>query len=390
MSRMASSSGFSHFALGMLGLAFALMIPGSVLAGVSGWPAWNSFGQHFIQSDGRVVEHEANGRTTSEGQAYAMFFALVNNDFMLFRQLLDWTENNLARGDLSKNLLGWHWGRDASAQWRLLDDNSASDASLWMAYTLLEAGRLWQVPRYRALGLALLAQAREKEVLQLPNGAMTLLPGPQGFRLDERTWRVNPSYFVPQHFSAFARADPGGPWRVLETQLSAMLAGCCPAGFAPDWLIYRTPQVWQADPARHSEGSYDAIRVYLWVGMMNKAQPGRDHLLRQLAGMQALLRTRPDPPERVHVRTGRNSGSGPPGFVAALLPYLQALGDDKLVARALQQLRVSDSGRLQEARQHYYDQVLALFGLGYMEQRYRFSRCGALLTAWNGFADDGC
>ena len=30
----------------------------------------------------------------------------------------------------------------------MLDPNSASDADVWMAYSLVEAGRLWKIPCY--------------------------------------------------------------------------------------------------------------------------------------------------------------------------------------------------------------------------------------------------
>ena len=144
--------------------------PGLALA--ADWPAWESFRQHYIQPDGRVAEHDANGRTTSEAQAYALFFALVNNDRRQFDSLLRWTDDNLAAGKLGERLPGWHWGRDAQAGnerpvWRLLDDNSASDADLWLSYALIEAGRLWQVPRYTELGLSVLRQVREKEIVVL-------------------------------------------------------------------------------------------------------------------------------------------------------------------------------------------------------------------------------
>lgn len=44
------------------------------------WPLWQAYGQRMIAGDGRVLDRTAGDRTTSEGQAYAMFFALVAND----------------------------------------------------------------------------------------------------------------------------------------------------------------------------------------------------------------------------------------------------------------------------------------------------------------------
>jgi len=62
------------------------------------WPLWQAYGQRMIAGDGRVLDHTAGDRTTSEAQAYAMFFALVANDRAQFDKLLNWTEANLAGG----------------------------------------------------------------------------------------------------------------------------------------------------------------------------------------------------------------------------------------------------------------------------------------------------
>ena len=359
------------------------------------WQAWDSFRQRFIQSDARVIEHEFDARTTSEAQAYAMFFALVDNQPELFAQLLNWTERNLAGGDMSVRLPGWLWGqakpRSASGSltgWTLLDENSASDADLWIAYTLIEAGRLWQVPRYQTLGLALLSHVSRQEVLRLPDGFITLLPAQKGFQAGEQRWRINPSYFVPQQLSLFSRADPSGPWQQLETQLPQLLLSCCSSGYAPDWLIYHRSAGWQPDKGGQLIGSYDAIRVYLWVGMMNAGHPGRQHLLEALHGMHNLLLVRGEPSERIDLISGQASGKAPPGFIASVIPFLKAFDEKALLARSVQTLQSLESDGLYGRKPRYYDQVLALFGLGYLDKRYRFSRCGELLLAWSAAPSD--
>src|SRR5699024_4833853 len=109
----------------------------------TGWPEWQAFRRDLIRPEGRVVDlSDSRHITTSEGQSYALFFALVDNDPVLFRQLLRWTERNLSEGDLTAKLPAWLWGRDTSGNWGVLDDNTASDSNLWIAYSLLEAGRL--------------------------------------------------------------------------------------------------------------------------------------------------------------------------------------------------------------------------------------------------------
>ena len=143
-----------------------------------------------MSGDGRVIDRTAQDRTTSEGQAYAMFFAVVANDPALFDRLLRWTEDDLAKGDLGANLPAWHWERRRGGDWGVVDANSASDADLRMAYALLEAGRLWRAARYDALGRKLLAGVARREVASLPGLGPTLLPAPQGFAVEGgRAWR---------------------------------------------------------------------------------------------------------------------------------------------------------------------------------------------------------
>src|SRR5438105_1905284 len=88
----------------------------------------------FMDNQVRVIDHDSGDRTTSEGQAYATFFALVANDRSRFDGLLHWTEINLASGDLTSHLPAWSWGKNPNNKWGVLDSNSASDADLWMAY----------------------------------------------------------------------------------------------------------------------------------------------------------------------------------------------------------------------------------------------------------------
>src|SRR5262245_56480759 len=151
----------------VIALAFALTADTVISA--QEWPLWRSYAARFLDDQVRVIDRDAGDRTTSEGQAYAMFFSLVANDRSRFDRLLAWSERNLAGGDLGSRLPSWLWGRAPNGEWRVLDANSASDADLWMAYTLLEAGEAWAEPRYRQLGAALAGRIAEQEVAHIPN-----------------------------------------------------------------------------------------------------------------------------------------------------------------------------------------------------------------------------
>src|SRR5437867_9398909 len=192
-------------------------------------PLWKSYAAAFMDNQIRVIDHDAGDRTTSEGQAYGMFFALVANDRPRFDGLLHWTETNLASGDLTLHLPAWSWGHGSNNQWAVLDSNSASDADVWMAYTLLEAGEAWNEPHYTLLGSALAKRIAADEVAQIPTFGAMLLPGAKGFHNGD-SFRLNASYLPLQLFVGLGRDLPDGPWQQIAAQIPAGLSGSAPHG----------------------------------------------------------------------------------------------------------------------------------------------------------------
>ncbi|WP_434089552.1 glycosyl hydrolase family 8 [Neopusillimonas aromaticivorans] len=110
-----------------------------------------------------------------------------------------------------KNLPAWIWGKDDQGQWRILDDNSASDAELWFIYSLLEAGKRWQRPDYIEDAMALLRQVEAQETALLPGLGQVLLPGPRHFSLENNLWRLNPSYTPLPLIRRLESVSPRGP-----------------------------------------------------------------------------------------------------------------------------------------------------------------------------------
>lgn len=347
-----------------------------------GWPQWQSFRQHFVSDGGRVLDRSAEQMpTTSEGQSYAMFFALVANDRSSFDRLLNWTRNNLAAGDLSAHLPAWQWGHHADGRWDVLDSNSASDSDLWIAYSLLEAGRLWREPRYSAQGKLLALRILREESVSLPGLGLTLLPGAVGFQPAAGMARLNPSYLPLQLVARMAQALPDSDWPRLQASSERLILDSAPLGFAPDWVVYRSGKGLVADTPDKAVGSYNAIRVYLWAGMLAADAPPRARLLKKLQPMARLVAQSGQPPETVDSRSGKTRNSAPVGFSMALLPFLAASGEQQALQTQLLRLEAMP---LSDRPDAYYDHVLTLFGLGWQQQRYSFARNGELRPAWEG------
>jgi endoglucanase len=188
----------------------------------SPWTLWDSYSSRFIDTQGRVIDPQGGGRSTSEGQAYAMFFALADNDRACFDRVLTWTQANMASGDLQIHLPSWLWGKNKDGEWKTIDPNSASDADVWMAYTLVEAGRLWKAPAYTNLGRRMMAQIAKSEVADLPGFGLMLMPGPIGYQHGQ-VWTLNPSYLPLFIFDRLATIDPSGPWREVAINIPRLL-----------------------------------------------------------------------------------------------------------------------------------------------------------------------
>jgi len=391
--RRGSKTAILALALTGMGTTFSAFASSATTPRCTDWTAYRTFAARFVQPDGRVIDYSTpTQQTTSEGQSYAMFFALVANDRTTFDRLLAWTRTNLAANQFEPGnvrLPSWQWGRKPDGSFGVLDPNSASDSDLWIAYDLLQAGRLWNEKTYTQLGMALAAQIVRHEVTNLTGIGPMLLPGPQGFQTGDVT-RLNPSYSPLPVLRGLAREMPDGPWNQLAENGYKLVTTTAPHGFSPDWAAYKSGQ-FVVDPQTADTGSYDAIRVYLWAGLTSGADPLGKPWLAALGGMRQAVAQNGYPPERVNVATGASSGEGPLSYWAALAPYLKALGDDRGLGLARTHLAALDapvatSSGAAPANPNrepvYYDRVLGLFGAGFIEGRYRFDEAGRLVPSW--------
>ena len=345
------------------------------------WPAlWKSYIAGFMDNQIRVIDHDGNDRTTSEGQAYAIFFALVANERTRFDGLLHWTEMNLASGDLTSHLPAWSWGKAPNGKWGVIDANSASDADVWIAYTLLEAGIIWKEPHYTWLGTALAKKIAAEEVTEIPGFGTVLLPGAKGFQ-NGGVYRLNASYLPLQLFVRLGRVLPDGPWQQIANKIPDVVRGSSPKGFSSDWSEFKPEKGLVPSAA----GSYDAIRVYLWAGMLDRATPEANEMLKAVPGMVQYLHTNAVPPAKVNVDGTIADPRGPVGFSGALIPYLLALGEQNLEREQMSRLEAEFNAKsgLYGNQARYYDQNLILFALGWKAHQFWFDGQGGLQTAWS-------
>lgn len=381
-------------------------------ASLCDWPCWRQFKDRHIRN-GQVLEWREQGlRTTSEGQAYSLFFALVADDRDAFDALLGWTERHLAGGDLTAQLPGWLWleageggegaegagaaggaevTEGAESGGSIGDNNSASDADLWLAYTLMQAADRWQSHRYRSLGYLLARRIVDDETATVDDLGRVLLPGAQGFVANSGAVRLNPSYLTLPLLDYFAGRYPDSAWPALQqSSVTVVRAALQPRGIAPDWMTFHNGG-WRRSAADRV-GSYDGIRVYLWSAMLPDRHPQREGVLALLRpGLESLSAV--PVPEQIDSQSGRATGQGPFGFSAAVAPLLLQSGKreaamdhrDRAQQGWAQSLHsAGERSPPASAAEHYYNRVLSLFGLGWLEQRFHFDVQGRLsAAAWS-------
>jgi endoglucanase len=344
------------------------------------WPLFEAYVERFVEG-GRVVDRTTGARSTSEGQAYGLFFSLVAGDEALFDRIASWTRDNLLGGTWKEGLPAWLWGADGEGRWRILDSNSATDADLWMAYAFIEGGRLFGRPELLARGRALLRRVLAANLRVRPGLGPTLLPGPDGFELEGGRIRLNPSYFVPALFARFEALGLPGPWAKIGASSARLLRATAVDGHPPDWIVHHPERGFVSDVVEPPVSSYDAIRVPLFVALF-----GPRDLLEAVSGRLREFEAEGELEDVVpltSVDEPRDSGPAPPGFYGALLPASARRHGGAPSPALLARLERERWGDLFGDPPTYYDQNLVLFGRGWTEGRFAFGPRGALETQWS-------
>jgi endoglucanase len=103
-----------------------------------------------------------------------------------------------------------------------------------------------------------------------------------------------------------------------------------------------------------------------------------------LQGMRGYMKDNFYPPMIVSADGKITADRAGVGFSAALLPFLKAQGDER--ALALQQSRLDIARKPQSGLYgdppRYYDQNLALFGTGWIQNLFSFKPEGTLEVRW--------
>ncbi|MBW4695748.1 MAG: glycosyl hydrolase [Lyngbya sp. HA4199-MV5] len=334
--------------------------------------SWAAYRQRFIQADGRVIDWEADARTTSEGQAYAMLRSVIIDDPKTFELTLTWAEKNLRRSDSPADTLwAWKWGRYGQ-KWGILDHNFASDADVDAITALILASRRWNRSDYLQL-----AQIKLRDLWTLaivPVGSQRyLLPGPREAFQPPTKLHLNPSYFSPVAFRLFAQVDRAHDWLSLVNSSYDVLEASVSLStlkLPSDWVALDT-ETKQFQPLLGTEPVYsrygfDAYRVWWRIALDAEwyGEPrAKRYLQTHLKPLQQLWRSQQKIPAQIDLRgipTATYEATSQYGALYAALrlidpPTGDALYRKKILPRYRKGFWDNNSA--------YYTQNLVWFGL---------------------------
>lgn len=228
---------------------------------------YNYYKQSFMSKDGRIMDPDKENITTSEGQSYMLIRSLVMNDKKTFDLVYTWTKNNLQRKD---KLFSWIWGKNKDGEYKVLDENSATDADIDTACALLLAYEIWGSHKYLNEATPIIHSIWDKETRRIGNH-LVLMPGVE--QTYSKKVEVNPSYFSPFAFRFFQKYDDLHDWSsIIDSSYYYLskVTSMTETGLPPNWFLIVDSQedgpsegqiILENSP--RSDFSYDSIRVFL-------------------------------------------------------------------------------------------------------------------------------
>lgn len=239
---------------------------------------WERYkGRYLEEGTYRTLDKEKNNITTSEGQSYTMLRAVWMDDKQTFDNSWRWTKDNLQRD--KDALFSWLFGEMPDGSYGILNEksgaNSASDADVDIAMSLLFAYSRWQDTSYLEEAREIINAIWEKEVIII-KGKPYLAASNVDKEINSPYIAVNPSYLAPYAYRIFQEVDPAHNWEglvdtsydVVETSMGMNLDTDGTAQIPPNWVTINriTGQITAAtnlptENTAHSNFGFDAMRT---------------------------------------------------------------------------------------------------------------------------------
>ena len=224
---------------------------------------WVKYRDRFITEDGRVRDTANKEISHTEGQGSAMLFAQAFDDRATFDRVWRWTQDKLRRPDSA--LFAWRWDPSNTGQ-PVSDTNNASDGDILIAWSLSLAARRWHDRDYAVEARRIVTEIRAK-LIDRKDGRLVLMPGTDGFKFDDGSILVNPSYYIFPAFREFSRVDPSPDWQRLRRDGLSLLnkARFGQWGLTTDWIMVADSGAVSPAANLPPRFGFDAIRIPLYL-----------------------------------------------------------------------------------------------------------------------------
>lgn len=166
---------------------------------------WAQYKAAFLD-EGRVIDPAVEGRTTSEGQGYALLQAVYQGDRGTFDAVWNWTHDELQQ---PSGLFAWLYGVREDGSDGVVDRGAAVDADQDIALALLFASKRWEDDSY-ARSAERIIDAIWRDLTTDVRGERYVVAGQWAASSEAAV--VNPSYLAPYTYRIFADADPEHSW----------------------------------------------------------------------------------------------------------------------------------------------------------------------------------
>lgn len=342
---------------------------------------WQGYTRDEIQADGRVIDHQRTGVSTSEGQSYALLRAVWMDDRPTFARVWAWTHDNLqVRSD---RLFGYLWGRRPDGRWTILSTDSATDADEDIALAMLFAAHRWHESGYLAEAQAIAQDIWRREVVTV-QGVPYLTAGNWAPSYTTPGPALDPSYFAPYAYRLFARIDPARPWSRLVASSYDALNACSTmllsagrsVGLPPNWCALRAgTRTVVAIPrfATADDYGYDAFRA-MWRAALDAIWNG-DPRAKAYLNHSSFLRTQWRERGALTSYTHAGKAAGPEiplfygGDIGAFVVSDPAAAKVILLDKLLPLFHQSDGVAYWDQRYNYYEQNWVWFGVALASSR---------------------
>lgn len=327
--------------------------------------SYEYYKKDFMSKDGRIIDPNRGNITTSEGQSYIMLRSLTVDDRSTFDLAYRWAKNNLQRED---SLFSWLWGKNKQGEYKILDENTASDADVDIAFSLILAYEKWggvnKGYEYLQDAKDIINSIWEKETRRI-GSYLVLSPGVIQNTTDEIEF--NPSYFAPYAFRFFQKYDDVHDWNCLIDSsyyyLGAVMSKT-ETNLPPNWFSIENGQIVLQDSDR-SDFSYDAVRVFLRV-YLDYLRTGEKQALPVLEKTKFFI-TKWQDSHKFYTNYKKNGelrdSSEYIGSIAILTPIIGMYNSD--VAAEIYKTKLDpsfSSEKFWESRNDYYGKNLSWFG----------------------------